>query len=455
MLSFSGHTVKRINHVGDWGTPFGMILALIDDMKLETAENISISKVTKLYQEAKIKDKTDPVFNKKAREMVIKLQSGDEWATKRLKELFETSDKMFNEIYTRLNIDFPDGTCGESFYNDKIENVINLINEKGLITNDDNGAKLIFTPEFKEPLILVKSDGSICYDSTDIAAVHHRLVTLKMDKVLYVTDPAQSLHFKMLFNLADKMGWSDEINTKCVNNSRDLKHIKFGVVLSPDGKPIKSRDGSSVKLIELLDEAKNRVSKELIKRSETNKTYIEPEKIQEISAHLGYAAVKYADLRNQRETNYKFDFDQMLNFNGDTAIYILYSYARICSVIRKCFNETGISIEDCKKTKVSLVGSRNEPEWKLALMVNRFDEFFRKSLDKLEPHILCDYLYKLATLVSKFWDKYRLLNLVSKESKKHKLDSKFGKSRLIILEATRITMKTVLDILNIKALEKI
>ena len=498
ILEYSGHNVKRINHVGDWGTQFGLLLAYIELMESENCQIDlnSIETLTKLYKNSKERAETDPEFKKRSREMVTKLQNGDPWATEKWEQMVSTSKDMFDDIYSRLGVKFPDGICGESFYNDKIDSVIEEALKKGFLQDeisDDSGevAKVVYTglkeaksinKKTKEPfeisLKLKKADGALCYDSTDAAAVKFRMEELKLDQVIYVTDVGQDLHFKMIFKLAEMMEWS---------KPDQLKHIKFGMVMDSSGKRFRTRnaDGTTVKLKDLLDEAQKKVSKELTKRitseSEHKTTTLTLSDISEVSEKLGMAAIKYADLKNSMITNYKFDYDKMLNFNGDTAIYILYSYARLSSIMRKCFKETSITIDSilvepyiCTLEDKSempevrdliygyspiddksllAIEEPNGTEHDLALFISRFDEFLKKAVEKLAPHILCGYLYNLSELNSRFLAKYRLLN--DSENGGMVLDPIYGKNRLLILEASRIVMKTVFNILGIEPLEKI
>jgi arginyl-tRNA synthetase len=486
MLTYVGHNVKRINHVGDWGTQFGLLLAYLKDLENFDSEidiNLdSIENLTKLYKDSKKRAETDPEFKKRSRVMVTKLQTGDPWATEKWKQMVQTSKKMFEEIYARLGVKFPDGICGESFYNDKINGVIEEIFQKDLLQDQDldnkskqssfvhvvtgvtGVAKVVFTglkeaksinketkEPFEQPLILKKGDGAFCYDSTDAAAVKYRLKELGLDKVIYVTDVGQSTHFKMIFKLAEMMGWS---------KPNQLTHTKFGMVMDKEGKRFRTRDGDTVRLVNLLDEAQKRVSVELETRIESESEYktttLTIEDIPEISEKLGLSAIKYADLKTNLSTNYKFDYDKMLDFNGDTAIYILYSYARLSSIMRRCFKETSITVESILDENIEINSEQTGTEHELIVFINRFDEFLEKAVTKLEPHILCGYLYNLSELNSQFVNKYRLLHDNKDENNPGMfLDPVYGKSRLLILEASRIVMKTIFNVLGIEPLEKI
>ena len=436
--------------------------------------------------------------------MVNTLQSGDEWANAKWKQMYDVSEDMFNSIYSRLGVLFPDGVKGESAYNEMIPDVIKELETKGLVTTVDGGALGSFTgaqeamltnretgEAFEMPLILQKSDSAFGYDSTDAAAIRHRAVDLRLDWIVYVTDVGQATHFALIFALAKNAGWitSSCYQGKTLEEQKALQkefdgltpsclpradHVKFGLVQDKNGQKFKTRAGKSEKLVDLLDEAVSRMATILKERVEAESTSLEMKDVDRVAAVVGYAAIKYSDLKNQRELNYRFDYDKMLDPKGDTAVYLLYSYARLSSILRKAQDMCGTSVNDVDLSAVSVYryhvadkkfGGAPAPqdakptkdesiEWKLCRHLRRFDDVMHTSVSTLEPHHVCAYLYQLSVLNSQFLAQHRLL-VPSQKDDSFFLDPIKGDDRLVMLECSRLVMRRCFEVLGITPLERI
>lgn len=415
ILEFCGHEVLRINHIGDWGTQFGMLISHLTETHPDFLQKPpEIRDLTKFYQEAKRRFDNDAAFKARAQAEVVKLQSGQPDSLSAWKLLCEVSMQAFSQIYERLDVHL--NVQGESFYNDRIPSVIDELTTKGLI-RVDHGAKCLFVPDDKDPLMVQKSDGGYGYDSTDLAAARYRLVEEKADWVLYVVDVAQSTHFTKVFRAAEMAGW-------LVPGKNRLIHVAFGMVCGDDGKRFKTRSGETVKLVDLLDEAVIR-AKHVLKDKSPDLTEAQ---VQAITKAVGYGAVKYADLHQNRLTNYTFSFDRMLDFRGNTAVYLMYAYARICSILTK--------VESTVLVEVSL---KHKSELLLARQLTRFNEVLLEVVSELQLNRLCDYLYDLANAVAAFHRDCRVLG------------DPDVVSRLNLLKATQTVMKTGLNLLGLEA----
>merc|ERR1719253_812022 len=276
--------------------------------------------------------------------------------------LCDVSRKEFEKVYQRLDISVEE--CGESFYNDKIPAVISEFVERNMCTVEEGGAKCVWVPKATMPLMLQKSDGGYGYDSTDMAAIKDRLDKLKATQIVYITDFTQGEHFRMVFAAAKKIGWVD-------NDSHRLDHIGFGTVQGEDGKRFKTRSGDTVRLVDLLDEAKNRMAKQLKERIQENKANITMEEVEETASILGYSAVKYFDLRRNPTTNYVFSYDRMLDTKGNTAIYLLYQHARLESIITKALSHCNVDIETLFNQKKTIFIT-HPSESNLAFQISMF-----------------------------------------------------------------------------------
>eukprot|EP00511_Aplanochytrium_stocchinoi_P001595 CAMPEP_0204824820 /NCGR_PEP_ID=MMETSP1346-20131115/2788_1 /ASSEMBLY_ACC=CAM_ASM_000771 /TAXON_ID=215587 /ORGANISM="Aplanochytrium stocchinoi, Strain GSBS06" /LENGTH=803 /DNA_ID=CAMNT_0051952169 /DNA_START=287 /DNA_END=2698 /DNA_ORIENTATION=- len=449
ILSYRGHEVKRINHIGDWGTQFGMLLTYLYDSNTSIdEENTTIGELNVIYKAAKKKFDEDEDFKTRSRQEVVRLQSGDERARKMWGKLIAVSERAFNIVYDKLGVKFPDGMCGESFYQSRIPGVVKELTDLGLV-EPHGGAKIIKTSISKVPLFLQKSDGGFGYDSTDMAAIRYRTKELKMDWLIYVTDLGQGNHFQSCFEASRKAGYiSDE--------SCRVDHVGFGLVLGADGKRFRSRSGETVALSNLLDEAKDRIKKELEERVASGNTPLKLDEIDHAASVVGFAAVKYADLKSSKEKDYIFDYDLMLQPTGNTGVYILYTYARLCSIeskVEAATNRTVEAIVENRKSKIVINRCRPR-EFELASQLIRYGDNIERTASTLSPHFLCAYIYEICVAVSKFYTEHKLL--VDADGKGVKgLDVEHGEDWVCLLHAVRLTLKELVPLLGMELLERI
>jgi arginyl-tRNA synthetase len=435
ILEAQGHNVHRINHLGDWGTQFGMLINHLKEAYPDYQNNLpSLSDLTTFYKEAKKKFDTDADFKKKAQLTVVDLQRGDPECRKAWQALCDISRQEFNKIYQRLNIKLYD--CGESYYNSMLPDIIKDLEEKGHITIS-HGAKCMFLEGKKIPLMVQKSDGGFNYDSTDVAAAKYRLLDLKADRLIYVTDMGQQDHFALVFAAAEKLNWHQPPKTR-------MDHMGFGLVTNQDGQKFKTRSGDTIKLIDLLDEAKKRAADQITMRMKEHQegcqTFIQKDEIDQAAERIGMAAVKYFDLKQKRISNYKFNYDQMLDPKGNTAVYLMYSYARICSIL----NKSGITQDDMKNT-LSKGGFKitHPHERYIAISLLRFPEVIQTVTDELNIHKLCDFIYDIAIKIAEGYNKYRIIDDPNKDT------------RILLCEAIRRMLSTAFYMVGINPLEKI
>ncbi|KAK2397996.1 Arginyl-tRNA synthetase, class Ic [Trifolium repens] len=432
MLEFSRvELVTRRNHVGDWGTQFGMLIEYLFE-KFPNQEDVSetaIGDLQALYKASKVRFDDDPEFKLRAQQAVVLLQSGDTRYRKAWQQICDISRAEFDKVYQRLGVQLEE--MGESFYNPYIPGVIEQLDKLGLVEESD-GARVIYVEGVNIPLIAVKRDGGYNYFSTDLASLWYRLNKEKLEWIVYVTDIGQQQHFDMLFKAFRRAGWlprNENTYPKCT-------HIGFGLVLGDDGKRFQSRSSEVVRLVDLLDEAKSRCKTALLERDTTNDW--SEEEIEKTSEAIGYGAVKYADLKINRLTNYTFNFDQMLSDKGNTAVYLLYAHARICSIIRK----SGRDIEEVKKNGYVVLD--HEDERLLGLHLLQFPEVFEEACSNLLPSVLCDYLYTLAEIFTKkFYSNCQVVG------------SPEETSRLLLCEATAIVMRKCFYLLGIEPVYKL
>ncbi|KAH7667588.1 arginyl-tRNA synthetase protein [Dioscorea alata] len=435
MLEFSNAEVFRRNHVGDWGTQFGMLIQHLFETfpNWEDIGEQAIGDLQEFYKASKKRFDEDDLFKERAQEAVVRLQSGEEKYRDAWKRICEISRREFDLVYERLGVHLE--VKGESFYNPYIPEVLKELSRKGLI-EESEGARVIFLEGQQIPLIVVKRDGGYNYASTDLAALWYRLNEEKADWMIYVTDVGQSLHFTMVFSAAKRAGWLPDSSIQAFPKT---SHVGFGLVLGSDGKRFRTRSSEVVRLVELLDEAKNRSKAELLKRLEESGKLAEwtDEELEKTAEAIGYGAVKYADLKNNRLTNYTFSFDQMLNDKGNTAVYLLYAHARICSIIRK----SGKEIDDLKKTGRIVLGHADERI--LGLHLIRFAEIVEEACTNLLPNVLCEYLYDLSDKFSRFYASCQVVG------------SPEETSRLLLCEATAVVMRKCFHLLGIQPVYKI
>ncbi|PRM16400.1 Arginine--tRNA ligase [Haemophilus influenzae] len=431
-LEFLGHNVIRANHVGDWGTQFGMLIAYLEKMQNEHASEMELQDLEAFYREAKKHYDEDEVFAEKARNYVVKLQSGDEYCRAMWKRLVDITMQQNQHNYDRLNVTLTEkDVMGESLYNPMLPSIVEDLKKQGLAVEND-GALVVYLDEFKnkdgDPMgvIVQKKDGGFLYTTTDIAAAKYRYETLKANRVLVFSDTRQSQHMQQAWLITRKAGY--------VPDSFSLEHKNFGMMLGKDGKPFKTRTGGTVKLADLLDEAIERATV-LINEKNTNLSNDEKEAVIEA---VGIGAVKYADLSKNRTTDYVFDWDNMLSFEGNTAPYMQYAYTRIRSI----FNKTNINSTALLAAPLTI---KDDKERTLAIKLLQFEEAVQTVGKEGTPHVLCAYLYELAGIFSSFYEHCPILNA---EDEAVKL------SRLKLALLTEKTLKQGLELLGIKTVEK-
>ncbi|KAH8741310.1 hypothetical protein FG386_000217 [Cryptosporidium ryanae] len=453
ILEYLGFEVLRVNHVGDWGTQFGMLIEYLREIYPNFIDNLpEISDLQEFYKNSKKRFDSDPQFKLNSQRNVVKLQSGDKDALVAWKKICEVSRIEFQKIYDRLGVSLEE--YGESFYNDMIPGVVKMLDDKGILKLDD-GAQCVYTKINDVPLMAVKSDGGYGYDSTDLAAINYRLNVLDADWVIYTTDMGQEEHFLKLFDVAETMGWHNPSETRLI-------YIGFGVIQGEDGKKFKTRSGDVVKLTDLIDEGVYRAKKELIERessfkkeqSEGNSNEDHQilegrteEELKIMSETIGHAAIKYFDLKQNRLTNYKFSFDRMLDPKGNTAVYLLYAYARICAIFRRV-EYIKSDNRDVILNKVSGFNLKftNNTERNLALKILRFPEVFDGILNDFFINRLADYCYELSENFAQFYTECRIIGLE---------DLELEHSRLLLCFLTKQVLLKSLNLLGIEPLERI
>ena len=421
LLTFLGDEVIRQNHIGDWGTQFGMLIAYLE-MKNEDA-SVDLSDLEQFYKDAKTYFDADASFANKAREYVVKIQSGDAHCLALWQKFIDISLGHCEEVYEKLGVNLTrNDVRAESFYNDALPQIVSALNSKGMLQESD-GAQCVFLEENEIPVIVQKGDGGYLYATTDLAALKYRSETLGVKRISYVVDARQAEHFNQVFQVAKKANF--------VTEDVHLEHIGFGMMMDKSGRPFKTRDGGVVKLIDLLDEA-------VMKAKETinNIEEYSQEEIENLAKTIGIGAVKYADLSMNRESNYIFNWDNMLSFDGNTSLYLQYAYARIQSIFRK-YNasiEGEIVITDAL-------------EHRLAVMLLRFEDVLQRTANMATPHQLTSYLYELATLFMRFYEQNPIL--------KEDVDAQIRVSRLQLANLTAKTIKQGLNILGIQVVDKL
>lgn len=430
MLEYSGVEVLRRNHVGDWGTQFGMLIEFLFEQfpQWEDENEIPIQDLQAFYKQSKKRFDDDPEFKERAQKAVVSLQGGEPKYRKAWATICEISRSEFHKVYERLGVQLEEK--GESFYNPYIPGVLEDLSNKGLI-EESEGARVIFIEGKNIPLIVVKRDGGFNYASTDLAALWYRLNEEKAEWIIYVTDVGQREHFEMFFHAARRAGWlpsDDKVYPRA-------SHVGFGLVLGDDGKRFRTRSSEVVRLVDLLDEARNRSKQALIERGKAEEWTLE--ELEQTADAVGYGAVKYADLKNNRLTNYTFNFDHMLNDKGDTAVYLLYAHARICSIIRK----SGKDVDELKKSEELALDHPDERA--LALHLLRFSEIVEEACSNLFPNVLCEYLFRLSEKYSTFYDNCKVVG------------SPEETSRLLLCEATAVVMRQCFHLLGITPVYKI
>ncbi|OYD87269.1 arginine--tRNA ligase [Nostoc sp. 'Peltigera membranacea cyanobiont' 213] len=454
ILEFIGHNVLRLNHVGDWGTQFGMLITHLRESDSENnsfwnslyyeendqpgfinSPSINIGDLVQFYREAKKKFDEDADFRERSRKAVVELQSNELSAKHAWFFLCEASRKEFQVIYELLDIKLDER--GESFYNPLLPKVVEDLEKSGLLV-ENQGAKCVFLEGFTNregeplPLIVQKSDGGYNYATTDLASLRYRIQQDQAKRIIYVTDTGQANHFAQFFQVARKAGW--------IPDDVELVHVPFGLVLGEDGKKFKTRSGDTVRLRDLLDEAVSRAHADLKSRLQEEERQETEKFINEVARVVGISAVKYADLSQNRTSNYIFSYDKMLDFKGNTAPYMLYAYARIQGISRK----GDINFEELGNNAVLL---QHETELALAKYLLQLDEVISSVEQDLMPNRLCEYLYELSKKFNQFYDRHQGVQVLEAQEPQRT-------SRLVLCDLTARTLKLGLSLLGIQVLER-
>lgn len=431
-LEFLGHKVIRANHVGDWGTQFGMLIAFLELKQQENAGEMALADLEEFYRAAKTHYDADAAFAERARNYVVKLQSGDEYCREMWRKLVDITMTQNQITYERLNVTLTrKDVMGESLYNPMLPGIVADLKEKGLAVESE-GATVVFLDEYKnkegEPMgvIIQKKDGGYLYTTTDIACAKYRYETLHADRVLYYIDSRQHQHLMQAWTIVRKAGYVPE--------SVPLEHHMFGMMLGKDGKPFKTRAGGTVKLADLLDEALERARRLVAEKNPD----MPADELEKLANAVGIGAVKYADLSKSRTTDYIFDWDNMLAFEGNTAPYMQYAYTRVLSVFRKA----GLDESTLSDAPVILTEDR---EVQLAARLIQFEETLTVVAREGTPHVMCTYLYDLAGLFSGFYEHCPILSAENETTRQ---------SRLKLALLTAKTLKLGLDTLGIETVER-
>ena len=436
VLEFRGHPVLRLNHVGDWGTQFGMLITHLKQVAPEALEHpdaVDLGDLVAFYRQAKARFDADEAFQATAREEVVKLQGGDPVSLKAWGLLCEQSRREFQQIYDRLDIRLVER--GESFYNPYLQKVVDDLSAATLLVTDD-GARCVFLEGMSGkdgkplPLIVQKRDGGFNYASTDLAAIRYRFSQAGdgASRVIYVTDAGQASHFAGVFQVARRAGW--------IPQGTSVEHVPFGLVQGDDGKKLKTRSGDTVRLKDLLDGAVQRAEADLrLRLAEEGRTE-DGAFIQHVAHTVGLAAVKYADLSTNRITNYQFSFDRMLALTGNTAPYLLYAVVRIAGIARK-----GGDLEAAAAAHLTFTEAQ---EWALVRELLKLDAVIAEVEEELLPNRLCSYLFELSQVFNRFYDQVPVL----------KAEEPARSSRLALCRLTTGTLKLGLGLLGIPTLER-
>ncbi|MDQ0930122.1 arginine--tRNA ligase [Streptomyces turgidiscabies] len=441
ILEFTGENVVRRHHIGDWGTQFGMLIQYLDEhpheldhKETQVSGEEAMSNLDRLYKAARKLFDSDEEFKTRARRRVVDLQAGDPHTLATWQKFVDESKIYFFSVFEKLDMEIRDADIvGESGYNDMLDETCRLLEESGVAVHSE-GALCVFFDDIKGPegnpvpLIIRKSDGGYGYAATDLSAIRDRVFNLKANSLIYVVDARQSLHFKMVFETARRAGWLNDEDVKAYQ-------LAFGTVLGKDGKPFKTREGETVRLVDLLDEAVDRAT--TVVREKDTLGQLSEDDIAERGAQVGIGAVKYADLSTSASRDYKFDLDQMVSLNGDTSVYLQYAYARIQSILRKAGE-----VRPQAHPELELA----EAERALALHMDAFAETVTDSATEYAPHKLAAYLYQLASLYTTFYDKCPVLKAESPEQ---------VENRLFLCDVTARTLHQGMVLLGIRTPERL
>lgn len=441
ILEFTGETVVRRHHIGDWGTQFGMLIQYLiehphelDHEGGEVSGEEAMSNLNRLYKASRALFDSDEEFKTRARRRVVDLQAGDAETLALWQKFVDESKIYFYSVFDKLDMEIRDpDVVGESGYNDMLEETCRLLEESGVAVRSE-GALCVFFDDVKGPdgkpvpLIVQKSDGGYGYAATDLSAIRDRVFNLKADTLLYVVDARQSLHFKMVFETARRAGW--------LNDGTKAEQLAFGTVLGKDGKPFKTREGETVRLVDLLDEAIDRAT--AVVREKAGKVGLSEEEIVENGRYVGIGAVKYADLSTSAVRDYKFDLDQMVSLNGDTSVYLQYAYARIQSILRKAGDARPAAHPELELAPA---------ERALGLHLDQFGELLLDVAQSHEPHKLAAYLYQLASHLTTFYDQCQVLSDANAPE--------VVENRLFLVDLTARTLHRGMALLGIRTPERL
>jgi arginyl-tRNA synthetase len=420
VIEFQGHDLIRQNHIGDWGTQFGMLVTYL--RKIGAGAEAQLADLEAFYKAAKQQYDSDAAFAEESRRNVVRLQSGDGEILALWRRIVDESRRHYQAIYQRMRIGLKaEHERGESFYNPMLPDIVRELLQKGVAVESD-GAIVVFVEGFEAPLIIRKRDGGFGYGTTDLAAVRYRTRELRAQWLIYVTDARQIQHFAQFFDAARRAGWTEGVR---------LDHVPFGTILGPDGTPFKTKEGQSVKLKDLLDEAEQRALLLVQRKTAERSAPISAQEQRAIAAAVGIGAIKYYDLARDRTRDYVFDWDAMLSMDGNTAPYLQYAYARIRSIFRKSGGEPPAGAAIVLPTPF---------EQALAKHILRLGEIVDLVLRELKPHHLCTYLYDLATRFSAFYENCPVLDSAEP----------LRSSRLTLCDLTGRTLALGLDLLGIE-----
>ncbi|NEA66544.1 arginine--tRNA ligase [Streptomyces sp. SID12488] len=446
LLEFTGENVVRRHHIGDWGTQFGMLIQYLDEHPHELDHKASpadteasgeeaMSNLDRLYKTARKLFDSDEEFKTRARLRVVDLQAGDPATLAAWQKFVDESKIYFFSVFEKLDMEIRDADIvGESGYNDMLDETCRILEEKGVAVRSE-GALCVFFDDIKGPegnpvpLIVRKSDGGYGYAATDLSAIRDRVFSLKANNLVYVVDARQSLHFKMVFETARRAGWLNDEDVKAYQ-------LAFGTVLGKDGKPFKTREGETVRLVDLLDEAVDRAT--TVVREKDTLGQLSDAEVAERGAQVGIGAVKYADLSTSANRDYKFDLDQMVSLNGDTSVYLQYAYARIQSILRKAGE-----VRPSAHPELEL----HEAERALALHVDAFAETVADAATEYAPHKMTAYLYQLASLFTTFYDKCPVIKPAPPKD--------IAENRLFLSDVTAKTLHQGMALLGIRTPERL
>ncbi|MFI7383337.1 arginine--tRNA ligase [Streptomyces sp. NPDC049813] len=439
MLDFTGETTVGRHHIGDWGTQFGMLIQyLIENPgELAPADEVdgeqAMSNLNRIYKASRAVFDADEEFKERARKRVVALQSGDKETLDLWQRFVDESKVYFYSVFEKLDMEIRDEEIvGESAYNDMMPETARLLEESGVAVRSD-GALVVFFDEIRGkdgepvPLIVQKKDGGFGYAASDLSAIRNRVQDLDATTLLYVVDVRQSLHFKMVFEAARRMGW--------LGDGVTAHNMGYGTVLGADGKPFKTRAGETVRLEDLLDEAVERAT--AVVREKAEKVGLTEEEIVENGRYVGIGAVKYADLSTSANRDYKFDLDQMVSLNGDTSVYLQYAYARIRSILRKAEGA-----RPAAHPEIALAPA----ERALGLHLDAFGDLLAEATAEYAPHKLTAYLYQLASLYTTFYDQCPVLKADTAEQREN---------RLFLCDLTARTLHQGMTLLGIRTPEKL